>query len=75
MLSVQIVNTVFMIVPNAYILLEDCQWFSDLSRASALIKWTCWDVLFMIFLVSARNNNIWVGKDGELSSHIKEVII
>ena len=55
----QSVNCAFMIIPNAHILVKDCEWASPLARASAFIKWSSWNALFTIFVIHARNANFW----------------
>jgi hypothetical protein len=51
----QVINLVFYISPNAYILGGPCRWFSNLVMWSAYIQWMCWGMLFAISTIAARN--------------------
>ena len=38
-LTVQLVNAIFFLVPNAHVLASDCAWFDDLVNWSAYVRW------------------------------------
>ena len=58
----QITSLITMLVPNIYTLAVECAWFSVLVRACAFCTWTCWNTLFMLFLLGARSYKFWKRK-------------
>lgn len=47
--SLQLVNTIFFLLPNAYILGTNCGWFDHVVQWSGWVRWTCWNSLFLLF--------------------------
>lgn len=59
-LVVQTVSLVFFLLPNAYILANDCAWFDGVVRWSAFVRWECWAAIFLNFAILAHAANPWV---------------
>ena len=57
--NVQVINTVVWAIPNLYVIIKDCEWFSTTINVCAFIKWMSWNSLFMVFVIEARNINFW----------------
>ncbi|KAA6426189.1 MAG: hypothetical protein FRX49_04041 [Trebouxia sp. A1-2] len=57
--AVQWVNLLFYIVSNAYLLKEPCYFFGRVVFWCGWIRWTCWNTLFMLFLVHAYGARTW----------------
>ena len=55
--SLQLINCVFFIIPNAYVLGHLCSWFHPLVLWSGFVRWTIWNTIFLIFLVQAHSAN------------------
>ena len=62
----QLIMLASLLTPNIYVLSQDCTWFTIQVRICAFIHWTCWNTLFMIFVIDARNINFWK-RNGECS--------
>ena len=53
--ALQYVNVTSFLVGNIYVVSGDCRWFSPFVIAMGTLQWTCWNSLFLSFLVrSAR---------------------
>ena len=39
------------LVANIYVVSGDCRWFSPFVIAMGTLQWTCWNALFLSFLV------------------------
>ncbi|GAB4817729.1 hypothetical protein N2152v2_004775 [Parachlorella kessleri] len=55
-LTVQLVNLVFFLLPNAYVLARSCGWFDSTVLWSGAVRWTCWNTIFLNFWVQAHNS-------------------
>lgn len=55
-LSVQLVNAVFFLLPNAYLIVPShhCGWFDGIITWSSFVRWTCWNFLFLLSAVAAH---------------------
>ncbi|KAK9804297.1 hypothetical protein WJX72_005360 [[Myrmecia] bisecta] len=58
-LVVQWVNVVCWLVPNIYLLVRRCAWFGTVVPWTALVRWTCWNTIFLLFFIHAHNGNPW----------------
>ncbi|KAK9788602.1 hypothetical protein WJX73_002360 [Symbiochloris irregularis] len=60
---IQVVNLVFWIVPNAYILalFPTCAWFEVLIVACGVVRWTCWNSSLLVYLVMGSSLLAWKG--------------
>ncbi|KAK9808451.1 hypothetical protein WJX73_006949 [Symbiochloris irregularis] len=62
---VQIINLFFWFLPNTYIVAgltrtpPDCRWFSDVTNASGVLRWTCWNTLLLLFLIMGHSLLEW----------------
>lgn len=54
-LTLQLLNSILFLIPNADSLVHDCQWFSSLVVWMSFGRWTIWNSFFLIFLVQASN--------------------
>ncbi|KAL4444077.1 hypothetical protein ABPG75_011814 [Micractinium tetrahymenae] len=54
-LAVQLVNLVFFLAPNALVLAQPCSWFLSPIHAFGIVRWTCWNTLFCLFVVQAHS--------------------
>ncbi|PSC75484.1 alpha beta-hydrolase [Micractinium conductrix] len=54
-LAVQCVNLVFYLAPNAFVLTKSCAWFLTPVHVSSVVRWTCWNTLFCLFVVQAHS--------------------
>jgi hypothetical protein len=54
-LTLQLLNSILFLTPNANSLVHDCKWFSSLVVWIAFGRWTIWNSFFLIFLVQASN--------------------
>ncbi|DBB01839.1 TPA: hypothetical protein ACH3X1_000447 [Trebouxia sp. C0004] len=64
--AVQSVNLLFYLVPNAYILTNTCLQQTSLVFWSGWVRWTCWNTLFMLFLMHAYGGRLWPSKQQQL---------
>ena len=64
MVAAQTVNSVFFVLPNAYVLAGECRWFDVLTYWSAYIQWNCWATIFLLFVIQAKNTMPWVSAKG-----------
>ncbi|GAB4817725.1 hypothetical protein N2152v2_004771 [Parachlorella kessleri] len=55
-LSLQVINLVFFLLPNAYVLARGCGWFDSTVLWSGAVRWTCWNTIFIYFWVQAHNS-------------------
>ena len=55
--SLQLINCIFFIIPNAYVLGHLCSWFEPLVMWSAFVRWTIWNTIFLIFVIQAHSAN------------------
>ena len=63
--SLQFINALFWLTPNAYILTQSCSWFDKIVDASTYIRWTCWNLIFCLQLIHVRNCMPALNKDGK----------
>lgn len=61
----QVVSVVAMLIPNVYNLVRFCSWFDKEVGSGIFVVWTCWNCLFMLFVINARNTSFWRRK-GEI---------
>jgi len=54
-LTLQLLNSILFLVPNADSLVHDCKWFSSLVVWMYFGRWTVWNSFFLIFLIQAPN--------------------
>ncbi|GAB4817731.1 hypothetical protein N2152v2_004777 [Parachlorella kessleri] len=54
-LTLQVVNLVFFLVPNAYVLSHDCAWMGSVVLWTGAARWTCWNTIFLGFWTQAHN--------------------
>ncbi|KAL4429984.1 hypothetical protein ABPG77_004354 [Micractinium sp. CCAP 211/92] len=54
-LAVQLINLVFFLAPNALVLAQPCSWFLAPIHAFGIVRWTCWNTLFCLFVVQAHS--------------------
>ncbi|KAK9867024.1 hypothetical protein WJX84_001923 [Apatococcus fuscideae] len=65
-LGVQIINLAFFIIPNAAFIATPCsRAFRWLIGATAGVRWTCWNTLFMLICIHAHNVNTWQPTESE----------
>ena len=57
-LGIQIVNLGAMIAGIAVIVSETCRWRNRVSAAMGFVQWTCWNLIFLMFLIMAHNGTI-----------------
>ncbi|KAL4431079.1 hypothetical protein ABPG75_006335 [Micractinium tetrahymenae] len=55
--TLQLVNLVFFVVPNAYVLAHQCSWFHPVVLWSGFVRWTVWNTLFLMFWVQGHSAN------------------
>eukprot|EP00887_Chlorella_sp_A99_P005583 scaffold1.g5583.t1 len=60
--SLQLVNSIFFLVPNGYVLSHDCAWFNPLVHWSGWVRWTCWNTLFLLFWVQGSSTSPLKGR-------------
>jgi hypothetical protein len=53
----QLINCVFFILPNAYVLRYLCVWFGPLVLWAGFVRWTIWNSIFLLFVVQAHSTN------------------
>jgi hypothetical protein len=53
----QIINLVFYILPNSYMLARPCGWRDSLVLWCTFVSWSCWNTLFAMSVVSACLNS------------------
>ncbi|KAK9807450.1 hypothetical protein WJX73_008432 [Symbiochloris irregularis] len=58
-LFVQYINIMVFIIANANAVTSWCKFFSPFIPWTQLIEWTCWNTIFMLHTLSARNANVW----------------
>ncbi|KAK9807443.1 hypothetical protein WJX73_007832 [Symbiochloris irregularis] len=58
-LFVQYVNIATYIAANGNSLTSYCRFFSKAIPWTQLVEWTCWNMIFLLHTVSARNVNVW----------------
>jgi len=46
------------LVGNIYVVSGNCRWFSPFVIAMGTLQWTCWNVLFLSFLVRCRPRSV-----------------
>ncbi|KAL4431080.1 hypothetical protein ABPG75_006336 [Micractinium tetrahymenae] len=56
-LALQLFSALFFLAPNAYLLTDECGWFSSLIAWSAFVRWTCWNSTFCLYLVEAHSSH------------------
>ncbi|KAK9808474.1 hypothetical protein WJX73_010216 [Symbiochloris irregularis] len=62
---VQITNLFFWFLPNTYIVAglaktpPDCRWFSEVTNACGVLRWTCWNTLLLLFLIMGHSLLEW----------------
>ncbi|KAK9821868.1 hypothetical protein WJX74_007392 [Apatococcus lobatus] len=62
--AVQTVNLLAFIIPNASMLHSPCSDYNQLLvTMCVLIRWTCWNTLFLLICIHAHNVNPWRSKD------------
>ena len=61
-LSLQILNLLFMVAGTSYALAHSCGWRDQIPAIMGYLQWTCWNVEFTVFLVLAHNGCTWRGK-------------
>ena len=44
-------NVTSFLAGNIYVVSGDCRWFSPFVIAMGTLQWTCWNALFLSFLV------------------------
>lgn len=40
-----LVGLVFFLIPNLYVLMDECSWYSKLVVWSAFVQWSCWNLV------------------------------
>ncbi|EIE21255.1 alpha/beta-hydrolase [Coccomyxa subellipsoidea C-169] len=61
-LVAQWVNVTFFLVPNIQLLANPCGMFSVLVPYCAIVRWTCWNTIFLITVIQAHNSKpYWKG--------------
>lgn len=70
-LSLALVNSIFYLAPNAFLLAHECRWFSGVVVWCAFVRWTMWNSIFLIYWVEARSNNPATGRWSELARHAR----
>eukprot|EP00884_Botryococcus_braunii_P001515 jgi/Botrbrau1/11364/Bobra.0038s0112.1 len=56
---IQWINIIFYLIPNINVLADVCNFLSPLVGYCALVRWTCWNTMFLIFCIQAQNINPW----------------
>jgi hypothetical protein len=51
----QYVNVTSFLVGNIYVVAGPCRWFSPFVVAMGTLQWTCWNTLFLSFMVRLLN--------------------
>eukprot|EP00210_Caulerpa_lentillifera_P008426 g8038.t1 len=83
-LITQFVNLCFYLVPNVYLLVNECGWDDDILVWTGFIRMTCWNTIFLVFLIISHNTNLIEGNagradgavfDSPLSYHAPKLII
>jgi Lipase (class 3) len=54
-LILQLLNSIFFLIPNADSIVHECKWFSSLVVWMSFGQWTIWNSFFLLFLVQASN--------------------
>ena len=65
--SVQVINVACWLAPNAYLVAVPCRWNgwnSEVINAFGVLRWTCWNTHFVIFLIQAHNLCAWTSPKG-----------
>lgn len=52
---VQVINSVFFLIPNARENAIGCTWFDSSTGWLAFVRLSCWNTLFLIFIIAASN--------------------
>jgi len=47
----QYINVSSFLAANLFVLSGDCNWFSPFVVGMGTLQWTCWNTLFLLFLV------------------------
>ncbi|KAL4421963.1 hypothetical protein ABPG77_010986, partial [Micractinium sp. CCAP 211/92] len=55
--TLQLVNLVFYVLPNAYVMAHDCSWFHPVVLWAGFVRWTIWNSIFLMFWVQAHSSN------------------
>jgi hypothetical protein len=56
-ISLQLVNCLFFIIPNAWVLTHDCSWFDPMVIWSGFVRWSIWNTIFLMYVVQAHSAN------------------
>ena len=54
-LTLQLINSVIFLVPNAYSLANECTWFSPVVVWTAFGSWTIWNTFFLLCLIQGAS--------------------
>ncbi|BDA51092.1 probable phospholipase A1-Igamma1, chloroplastic at C-terminar half [Coccomyxa sp. Obi] len=66
-LVAQWINVTFFLVPNIHLLIHRCSMFTRLVPYCAIVRWTCWNTIFLITIIQAHNVKPYWHYDGRLS--------
>ncbi|GMH46106.1 hypothetical protein BSKO_14070 [Bryopsis sp. KO-2023] len=64
-LVTQLVNSIFYLLPNVYILIQDCGWFDAIIPWSGFVRFTCWNIIYTIISIQVSNQTPYVDENNE----------